>query len=153
MALVVLWEKRLYAILHVDSKQTLTVNSKTLLRENIYSHGSTGRLLLAHLKEDELRECISLYGMPGEHWDKIDTLDTLYSKLADIRKKGFAKYISREASVCSLSVVIKDMRGNVCAALGTYFPKARSGKEREKELIGELQKTARDISDNLKNYK
>ena len=111
---------------------------------------ATGRILLAHLSESDLKAFIRMKGWPREAWGGIHTETALETELARIRKAGIEIKAPNEGEVQALAVPVFGADGKVWAALGVYLPKERFKGSHKTRIIRQLKQAGNDISCLLK---
>jgi DNA-binding IclR family transcriptional regulator len=111
---------------------------------------STGKVMLAQLSEDELRQLL-----PSEQLERITphsigTRAALQSELARIRERGYA--VNREESedgVASIAVPIPTQAPGLRLALNAAAPQNRLEAARYSLIAAALVKAAKEIGDQL----
>lgn len=148
-------ENSLIAILEENMRLVLArSNSTNSIQANTDDHKkavytATGRLLLAYLKEEELKKFIHKHGLPSkEEWPEVKSKEKLFIKeLEKIKEQGFAFHITLE-DIFGLAAPV--MRGEeAIAAVGIFMPIYRNKKSSQKQLIKDLKATAEAIAKKL----
>jgi DNA-binding IclR family transcriptional regulator len=109
---------------------------------------STGRMILASMKEKEQKEFIHKYGLPSsEVWAGIEDEEDLILELAKIRKKQLAiqKSINQIVGV-AVPIFIN---GKVIASVGIYLPETRYTGSMQQRVLNELKAAAETINKKL----
>lgn len=117
------------------------------------AHGtSIGRILLAHLAEDDLRELYDGAALAAFSQKTPTTYASLTRQLEEDRRRGFSWSEGNfEAGIGSCAVAIHDHTGSVTAGLNVTGPEVRfSGDAKARAEIVEAMKAAADeISSSL----
>jgi len=88
--------------------------------------GSAGKLLLAYVPQDDRRRVLARAGLSGYTSQTITRVGDLERDLAEIRRKGYAvSHQERAAFLSSVSAPIRDLKGDVIAAVCVYGPSVR----------------------------
>lgn len=134
-------------IIHEEkSKAELQVMNYT--QKNAYAT-STGRLIISHLNEDNLKNFVNNYGLPDQKvWAEVESWEDLVRETSKIRERGISKQES-SAHIIGIAVPIK-RKGKVISALGIYMPAIRLTEEIRDDIIEQLKHTAEQINDNIK---
>jgi DNA-binding IclR family transcriptional regulator len=107
---------------------------------------SLGKVLLADLGEDEVREITGAHGMASYTRTTTTDVDQLLAELADIREQGFAVDDEEyDEGLRCVGAPIRDHTGRVVAALGIGGPVTRVTPER----VDELARLVIDAADGL----
>jgi len=102
-------------------------------------HSASGKVMLAHLPEDEIDAILDRYGMPAVTERTITDRDELLEELEAIRERGVA--FNREESIPGMNHVaatITDLSGGVLGAIGISGPAQRLEGERLTADLPEL---------------
>lgn len=112
--------------------------------------GSAGKLLLAHLSREKRREILLKTGLPRFTPNTITNFKSLEKELNNICKEGYAvSHQERATFVSSVSAPIKDLKGEVIAALCLSGLTIRFTNEKMVEFIKLTKITAERISQEL----
>lgn len=119
----------------LESPQTLRLFTETGRRVPV-NCTSSGKILLAHLDGAELDRVLAAAPMAALTPRTITDRDRLVDELATVRRRGFAEAVEeRELGVVSIAVPIRDVRGEVVAALSIGAPSARLGPSARRRLV------------------
>ncbi|HEV7205404.1 MAG TPA: IclR family transcriptional regulator [Jatrophihabitans sp.] len=119
----------------LESPQTLRLFTETGRRVPV-NCTSSGKVLLAHLDDDELGRVLAVAPMAALTPRTITDRDRLADELATVRRRGFAEAVEeRELGVVSIAVPIRDTEGEVVAALSIGAPLARLGPSARRRLV------------------
>jgi IclR family acetate operon transcriptional repressor len=130
----------------VDSKIEVRVVYDNTIYVNIFET-STGRILAAYCKNEELSKIIERYDMPGERWNNIEDLDKLKKELALIKEKGYVAMSRWNLLAFACPVLSAD--GALIGSIGCYVPVFRCPRERQPEIIRALKNVASDLTRRL----
>ncbi len=145
VVLSVLYKEYKLIIHRIEGKLKLSPAQHRMIKGQVYLT-ATGRMLLAHMPEEELDAFILRMGMPRpEEWLEADTVDKLKGFLAEIRKNGYA-YAADEPGACGFACELHNARGTV-GALGLGVP--RIDGEDHRAIIAELRRAAGEINRRL----
>lgn len=108
---------------------------------------ATGRLLAAHLPEDELQTLLERVGMPEEGWAEVRTAAQLAAALDTIRQEGCVLLYRGEVTAVAYPV---RQEGRVVAALGIYMPQFRFAP-RAQSVLTAVARTASEIESAIIN--
>jgi len=112
--------------------------------------GSAGKLLLAYLSKERRKEILLRTGLPRFTSNTITNLKSLEKELVKIREEGYAvSHQERATFVSSVSAPIKDLKGEVIAALCLSGLTVRFSNEKIMEFIKLTRMTADRISQEL----
>jgi len=149
----ILNESCVLSVLKNNSRRTL--HKETVVRElqanpkdeiNAYQT-ATGKLLLAYLDPADRNTYIKTYGLPGDMWKEIDCERALIDELQRINKAGFVIHYD-EINIAGVAMPIFN-KEQVIASLGVYLPANRFTKATKEQIIENLAKTAKTISDRI----
>lgn len=149
----ILNESCVLSVLKNNSRRTL--HKETVIRElqanpkdeiNAYKT-ATGKLLLAYLEPADRNAYIKTYGLPGAMWKEIDSERALIDELQKINKAGYAIHYD-EINIAGVAMPIYN-KEQVIASLGVYLPANRFTKAMEEQIMENLAKTAKIISDKI----
>lgn len=111
---------------------------------------AVGKLLLAHLPEEEVERCIKIHGLKVYTPKTISTIERLYEELDKIRKLGYST-MEEESGLgsCAVGAPIYNANKDVIASLGIWLPTIRFKGNRRKNIIESLCREAAEISEKL----
>jgi IclR family transcriptional regulator, KDG regulon repressor len=96
---------------------------------------SSGKILLAHLSEGELDDVLRRAPMAQLTPRTITDPDQLRDGLRQIRRRGWAEAVEeRETGVASIAAPVRNVAGEVVAAISIGAPLARLGAAQRKRL-------------------
>ncbi|MFA7160342.1 MAG: IclR family transcriptional regulator [Kiritimatiellia bacterium] len=132
-----------FIILQVEGNQSVQVGRDMFMKDTIYQT-ATGRLLLAHLGEKELKAFMAGNGPPGPSWPEASSVQKLKAALAEIRSRGWV--MNRTASgVIGLAYPVAD-GARVAAALGLFLPAFRFKGHHKSAIMAGMAEAAAAIS-------
>jgi len=109
--------------------------------------GAGGKLLLAHLPENERKEILGRTGLPRYTSHTIANPTNFERELQDIRRKGYAaSYRERVPHLSSVPTPIRNFEGRVIAAFCVDGPAARFTVRKVKACVDLARHTADRIS-------
>ncbi len=116
----------------------------------VYPHGtSTGKILLAHIPEDRLQIYLQNMLIPKTERTITDAQELLH-ELETIREQGYAMSIEEfEKGYQTVGAPIKDIMGQVVAAISILWPLFRNYNELLPDIIQSVKQAAGDISADL----
>jgi IclR family KDG regulon transcriptional repressor len=133
----------------LESPEVVKTTSRVGERHPLHA-GSAGKLLLAYLLEEKRKTVIEGTNLKKFTPHTITKKKQLEKEIKRIRKQGFA--VSFEEHIpfaASVSVPIKNMFGEVIAALSVSGPAVRFNNEKIEKFIEPVKKTAKSISEEL----
>ncbi|MDN5362803.1 MAG: IclR family transcriptional regulator, regulon repressor [Moorella sp. (in: firmicutes)] len=139
-------------VLYIDkreSHQSLRIVSQVGMRLPAHCTG-VGKVLLAYLHPARVRQIVAAKGLTRYTKNTITDLNRLEAELTRIRQLGYA--VDNEEIMESLRCVaapLRDLNGQVCAAISVSGPAARMEGERLQLAIEHLTRTAAEISAGL----
>lgn len=108
---------------------------------------AVGKVLMAFIPEEELHGFILSLEMPRLTDNTICTVSGLESELARVREQGYAvDWEENEIGVRCIAAPVRDISGNVVAAVGISGPTTRVTDAKRAELAGHIVAIAGDIS-------
>jgi DNA-binding IclR family transcriptional regulator len=132
----------------LESAHTLRLFTETGRRVPAHCT-SSGKVLLAHCRE-ATRERILARPLPALTPHTITDPDALRAELAAIRARGWAEAVNeREIGVASIASPIRDVRGDVVAALSIGAPVARFGAVPRRRIARTLVEAGEAVSRRL----
>lgn len=111
---------------------------------------ATGRVLLAHLPEEDVKGFVEKHGYPHQAWNNIRSYQELKKELERIRRDKI-EIIEHESAV-AVGAPIYNSSGKVIASLGVYLPIVRFKGEHKERVIKEVKRAAEEISLRLGFY-
>lgn len=135
-------------LLHIDSKQPLTVSAGLNFMDNLYV-SATGRCIMASLSEVETEEYLARKGLPGKDWEGVASKSRLLAELAKIRESGIAGY--RAGHVAAIATPVNSPKRGINAALGLYMPEVRFDAGDMDAFVKCLRDNARALTEVLDN--
>ncbi len=144
--LVTLHRGRRYTLAQVEGGRAFQVRRDLMTDQAVY-RTATGRLLMAHMPEDELEAFIAANGRPGDEWPEARTRGDMARTLERIREAGVATS-ELHAEIVGIACPVRE-GGRVVAALGVYLPTFRFRDEHEREVMTGLKETADALSERL----
>lgn len=122
----------------------VTVNMNMSRTESAYAF-TTGRIFLAYMSAQALREFIDKHGLPNaEIWKSAVTRSGLQAALMSIRRKGISTINQGETMGFASPVFGADR--SVACALGVYLPASRYVGDAKSNLPRELKTAAERLS-------
>lgn len=132
-------------IAKVDSEQPLALSSRVGIRLPAHVTG-VGKVLLADLGDDEVRELFTEADFPRFTSTTITTLDQLLTALAQVRTAGHAiddgEYTP---GVQCLAVAVRGRSGQAVAGLSVSVPDIRLDEDLRSRMLSGLQRAAAAI--------
>ncbi|OGJ87546.1 MAG: hypothetical protein A2268_03850 [Candidatus Raymondbacteria bacterium RifOxyA12_full_50_37] len=120
--------------------------------ETIMYSKPTGRVLLAHLDQTELRAYVEKNRFPGPAWDNITTFEALDAGCQIVRRNGYSMNDPEKNEIAAFAVPILRKDCTLVAALGTYLPATRYQSDIKQLLLDALRGTASTISLKLNGH-
>jgi DNA-binding IclR family transcriptional regulator len=106
----------------------------------------TGKVLLAHLSEEELKAYLRTVQLKRRTGNTITRVADLRAELEKVRRSGYAMdYAENEGEVLSLAAPIRDRSGKVVAAVSTAGPVYRMAENGALERFVPLVMRAADL--------
>jgi DNA-binding IclR family transcriptional regulator len=104
---------------------------------------SGGKLLLAQLPDDEIRQRYPDKRLLQMTDKSIATRDALLAELQKVSKRGYAtNFGESEPGISGVAVLVTDSAGRAKCALAVSAPSSRLSQSRVKELVEDMRKTA-----------
>ncbi len=145
----VLDEGQVIYIEKVESPQRVRMYSELGKRAPAHCTGM-GKVLLAHLPEEELDGLISLRGLKRFTSNTITDPEQLKDHLARVRAQGFAiDDTEHEEAIRCVAAPVRNYRNEVVAALSISGPASRLSRERLAQLADLVRAAALRISRRL----
>lgn len=119
----------------LESSQTLRLFNETGRRVPVHTT-SSGKVLLAHLSEEELARVLEAASPLAQMTPRsVTDPEVLREELTRIRARGWAEAVEeREVGVASIAAPIRDASGRVVAAVSIGAPAARMGAQQRRRL-------------------
>jgi IclR family KDG regulon transcriptional repressor len=107
--------------------------------------GSAGKIIASGLSQKEIQKMIEIYIANGEL--KEEEIPEILQQIQTVREQGYAISIGeRIKNSASIAVPIKDITGNVTAALSLSTIESRFGEENKQRFLNLLLEASRQIS-------
>lgn len=133
------------SLYEVHALQELQVINK---KEKSAYQTASGRLLLAYLPDEKRAAFVNKYGLPPAGiWEDVQEEEDLMFELEKIKRKGIAIQIAR-SRILGVAVPLWQ-EDQVIASLGVFLPEFRFEGAVKARIIGEMQKTASQISNRI----
>jgi len=145
----ILDEGQVVYIEKVESPQTVRMYSE--LGKRAPAHCTAmGKVLLAHLPEEELDRIIAMRGLTRYTSNTIVEVDQLKDHLRRVAAQGYAvDDTEHEEAIRCVAAPVRNYRGEVVAALSVSGPAVRLTRERIEEVAQMVRATAMRISRRL----
>ena len=142
-----------YIIDHLIGKFHLKSKGQNIILDDVYRTAS-GRMGMAHLSEEQLRNVIQRNGMPkSPEWKEFRDMGELRNELEIIKKASWCKTVNKGPVSCVIGYAIPLFKGEeFYGALATAIDASETydiSEEREKEVVGLLLKSATEINRRL----
>lgn len=123
------------------------IQIRTTPESSVY-RATTGRMILAHYSPKELKDFISMVGMPtAEDWPEIANEAELIQSLNDTRKKNIEITWNSNHVVGLATPIFK--KNKIIASLGVYLPDIRFSKAERNFIIKEMLQTTELINNKI----
>ncbi len=136
-------------VAYKDADVAIQVDDKYLNNQTIYDL-PTSRILLAWANSDEQNKFMEINGFPKEKWDNIDNINKLNKSIKSIKEIGYCEILDELSGVANFAFPVLDKNDSLIGALGSYMPKYRCNKTKEKQILKEMKKTANKLTNILK---
>jgi IclR family KDG regulon transcriptional repressor len=136
--LAVLRGSRRVTLREVDGGAAVQVRT-AVLREDDPWVSATGRVLVAGLADEALKDFLRAAGRPGARWPEACTAAGLAAALEEIRRQGFA--LVDRGEVTGLAFPVSE-RGRTVAALGVFLPTFRFASPNREKVLEALREAA-----------
>lgn len=136
------------AIARWESSHSVRVHTEIGSRTPLHA-GASSKLLLAHAPA-EVRD--ALFAAERERFtaQTLVSRPKLLQEVGRILEQGYAtSFGERSVDAVAVAVPVRDVSGNVIAALGVSMPSSRAPENKIKTFVSQLQKAAGDISAKL----
>jgi DNA-binding IclR family transcriptional regulator len=111
---------------------------------------ANGKVLLAHLPDDELERLLDGWLLEGRTPHSITDPDALRRDLATVRRRGYGETFNEgEMGVASVAAAIRDRTGQVIASVSVAGPTTRMNRASLRAFAGLVTETAAAISHRL----
>jgi len=130
-------------IIQINGNQGVQIDQNLFFLRNIYET-ATGRLLLAYLNENELKNVIAENGLPGIRWPEAASRQKLESVLSVIRRQKLVCHQTSEGIV-GVACPIRE-NDKVTAALGLFLPAFRFNGGHKAAIMKGMASTSAEIS-------
>ena len=115
------------------------IQIRTTLESSVY-RATTGRMILAHYSPKELKDFISMVGLPSkEDWPEVTNEAELIKSLNETRKKNIEITWNSNHVVGVATPIFK--KNKIIASLGVYLPDIRFSKAERNFIVKEMLKT------------
>lgn len=123
------------------------IQIRTTPESSVY-RATTGRMILAHYSPKELKDFISMVGMPtAEDWPEITNEVELIQSLNDTRKKNIEITWNSNHVVGLATPIFK--KNKIIASLGVYLPDIRFSKAERNFIVKEMLQTTELINNKI----
>ncbi len=137
--------RRRHTLLTVESEQALRVVAPSIVDDSFHST-ATGRMMLALLPVAERQALMGEIGPPDVEWPEAQRPGALELRLKEIRSAGAVILHRRAAHTIAIAVPLLIPGSSAVAALGCYYPSARSQEGREETVLLALRDAAEAIA-------
>jgi len=112
--------------------------------------GASSKALMAYLPESEIEGIVHECGLPQLCTNTITSKDELSRELAQIREVGYAISVEEtDLGAWGVATPIRDLDGEVIAAIGVAGPTARLGERLTEKYVACCEEASRRISSAL----
>ena len=119
-----------------------------------FHSGASGKILLAFMPEEKRLNIIAETGLPALTPNTITDSEKLFQELENIRIRGYAiSHGERVPDVASIAAPVRDMEGEVVAAINISGPINRFNDEVLNKYTALVIKAAQDLSEALGYFK
>jgi DNA-binding IclR family transcriptional regulator len=133
----------------IDSPHAIGMLSKIGRRNYAHCTG-VGKVLLSELSDNELNDIIDKKGLLKYTENTITNKKQLKEHLKQVQEQGYSFDLEEiEYGLHCIAAPIRDIRGNVIAAISISGPKTRLPIEKLKNSIDDIKDSSRKISYNL----
>ena len=137
--------RRRHTLVAVESEQALRVVAPSTVDAAFYA-SATGRMLLALLPAADLRAVVDEIGPPDAEWPEARPSGALRRRLDVIRSEGAVVLHRTAAHTIALAVPLAPPGAAPAAALGCYYPAARSHAGREEAVLSAMRDAAEAVA-------
>lgn len=146
----VLCDGRRRVLWRAESNQVVRVDAASVESPNLFSV-PTGRVLAAFASGGELAQIVERYGLPGKHWDGINSRERLNQALAEIQQQGYCAIVPDRSELASFACPVQDSAGRLIGSIGCYAPLFRCGAEKQKQIVAEMLQTAKQAGEHFES--
>ena len=133
----------------VEGSSSLRMFARIGHRAPVYCTGA-GKVLLCELSLDEVRSILRKQGMEPLTPNTITTFKEFLQALEFARMHGYAVDEEEcEIGASCLAAPVRDHRGKIVASLSVSGASVRLGPERRSELVSQLLRISRELSERL----
>lgn len=133
----------------LEGNETLRTHSKVGKRAPVHCT-SVGKVILAHLPEEQVEEIIEKKGLAAHTEKTITDQNMFLAELQKVRKQGFGVEIEEnEEGITCIAAPIFDHKGDITAAVSISGPSTRMNDRRLQELMPSIVETGHTISARL----
>ncbi len=133
----------------LEGNETLRTHSKVGKRASMHCT-SVGKVILAHLPEDETAEIIAKKGLEKHTENTITDPNIFLNELQKVRKQGYGIEVEEnEEGITCIAAPIFDHKGDITAAVSISGPSTRMTAKRLEELMPLITETSKTISARL----
>jgi len=130
----------------IESTRAVRVAARTGQRSAAH-WTSTGKVLLAARADEEVRWLLGNRSLPPRTSRSIVSVDMLLANLEVCRRVGYAVTVGEsEDDVVSVAIPIRDMQGNVIAAIGCAAPHHRLDARDAPDVAASMQRAVEALS-------
>nr|WP_144451072.1 IclR family transcriptional regulator [Halalkalibacter nanhaiisediminis] len=147
--LVVFDQGEVIYIEKLEGNETLRTHSKVGRRASMHCT-SVGKVILAHLPEQEVSAILNKNGMEKRTENTITDKESLLTELRKIRNQGYGVEIQEnETGITCIAAPIFDNRGRIAAAISVSGPSIRMESDRLKAISPVIIEVGKKISRRL----
>lgn len=133
----------------LESSQSLRLFTETGRRVPVHCT-SSGKVLLAHLPEAELRAVLERAALTPLTPHTLTEPAALLADLVKVRRRGWAEAVDeREVGLASVAAPVRDATGTVVAAISIGAPTVRLGWRQRRHLGGVVAEAGEAVSRRL----
>ncbi|MGI6565792.1 MAG: IclR family transcriptional regulator [Limnochordia bacterium] len=133
----------------VEGSSSLRMFARIGLRAPVYCTGA-GKVLLSEMSLDEVRSILRKQGMEPLTPNTITTFKEFLRALEFVRLHGYGVDEEEcEIGASCLAAPVRDHRGKIVASLSVSGASVRFGSEQRPELISQLLRISRELSERL----
>lgn len=133
----------------LEGNETLRTHSKVGKRAPVHCT-SVGKVILAHLPEEQVEEIIEKKGLAPHTEKTIIDQKIFLAELQKVRNQGYGVEIEEnEEGITCIAAPIFDHKGDIIAAVSISGPSTRMNDRRLQELMPSIVETGHTISARL----
>ncbi|XJZ28258.1 IclR family transcriptional regulator [Bacillota bacterium Lsc_1132] len=133
----------------LEGNETLRTHSKVGKRAPVHCT-SVGKVILAHLPDEEVAEIIAKKGLSRHTENTITDQKIFLNELHKVRKQGYGVEMEEnEEGITCIAAPIFDHKGEITAAVSISGPSTRMTVKRLEELMPLIIETGKTISSRL----